>query len=102
MTLRSEFDVKMFGIYKRAKDESGYNATIFFKMISDNGGLETAKLLINSSKPSAGYTALWERGRLDLTVEALVVENKKWHLLFEKSEIERAKNRLVQYEYNVG
>jgi hypothetical protein len=28
---------------------------------------------------SEGCTALWERGRLDLTVEALIHDNPQWH-----------------------
>lgn len=37
------FEGAMFDIYRRAKAEAGYNATIFLKMISDQGGLATAK-----------------------------------------------------------
>ena len=77
------FDGAMFEIYRQAKAEAGYNATIFLQMISDRGGLETAKYLINAPKVSEGYTHLYERGRLDLTVEALVVEEPRWQHLFE-------------------
>jgi hypothetical protein len=59
----------MFDIYQRAKLEAGYNATIFLRMISDRGGLATAKYLINSPTPSDGYTHLYERGRLDLSFD---------------------------------
>jgi hypothetical protein len=95
------FDEAMFNIYRRAKDEAGYNASIFLKMISDNGGLQTARTLINASRPSDGYTALYERDRLDLTVEAMVLENSVWHELFTSDELERAKSRLLQYGYKV-
>ncbi|MGH6988022.1 MAG: hypothetical protein ACRED9_14440 [Caulobacteraceae bacterium] len=93
------FDAAMFEIYRRAKAEAGYNATIFLRMISERGGLATAKRLINAPKPSDGYTHLYERGRLDLTVEALVTENPKWSALFDLLEIERAKKRLRDYGY---
>lgn len=93
------FDGAMFDIYRRAKSEAGYNATIFLQMISDRGGLDTAKYLINAAKVSDGYTQLYERGRLDLTVEALVVEQPRWQHLFEQSEIETARRRLSQYGY---
>lgn len=93
------FDQAMFEIYHRAKEEAGYNANIFPKMISDNGGLQAARTLINASRPSDGYTALYERGRLDLTVEAMIVENPIWHELFLPDELERAKRRLQQYDY---
>ncbi len=70
-----DFEKAMHQIYVRAKKEAGYNATIFLRMLDDRHGLGTAKYLINSSQVSDGYTHLYERGRLDLTVEALVVEN---------------------------
>jgi hypothetical protein len=97
--LLKQFDGAMFEIYSRAKSEAGYNATIFLRMLGDRGRLATAKYLINSPKPSDGYTQLYERARLDLTVEAMVVENPKWHTLFTSEELERARQRLVQYGY---
>lgn len=93
------FDQAMFEIYRRAKEEAGYNANVFFRMISEHGGLQTARTLINANKPSDGYTALYERGRLDLTVEAMIVENPIWHELFSPDELKRAKRRLQQYKY---
>src|SRR6266446_6344882 len=100
--LTKQFDAAMFGIYRRAKLEAGYNATIFLRMLSDKGGLVTAKYLINSPRPSDGYTHLYDRGRLDLTVEAMVVENTKWHELFSNEEISKARLRLKQYGYTPG
>lgn len=94
-----KFDQAMFEIYQTAKKEAGYNATIFLRMLTDKGGLATAKYLINGSKPSDGYTALYERGRLDLTVEAMIIENKKWHELFEAEELAKARKRLNDYHY---
>lgn len=54
-------------------------------------GIATAKYLINSPKPSTGYTALFQLGRLDLTVEALVIEELRWHSLFTPEELARAR-----------
>lgn len=97
--LKAQFDTAMFDIYRRAKAEAGYNANLFLQMLNDRGGLPTAKTLINAAKPSDGYTALFERGFLALTVEAMVVENRKWHPLFTTEEIEKARKRLRQYHY---
>ena len=96
--LLDQFNAAMFEIYRRAKYEADYSANLFLKMLGDKGGAVTAKYLINSSKPSDGYTALYERNRLDLTVEA-EVENSKWHSLFTEIEINRARDRLKQYRY---
>lgn len=97
--LTSEFDRAMETIYVRAKDEAGYTASIFHRMLSELGGLATAKQLINDSHESQGYTNLWERGRLDLTVETVVYGNERWHSLFTKDELERARKRLRTYGY---
>lgn len=97
--LKTQFQEAMFNIYRRAKEEAGYPANVFLKMLTDRGGLDTAKYLINAPKESDGYTALYELGRLDLTVEAEVVENERWHELFLPEEIERARKRLLKYGY---
>lgn len=97
--LSKQFDMAMLGIYQRAKAEAGYSATIFFRMLSERGGLATASYLINSPTPSDGYTHLYERGRLDLSVEALVVENTRWHGLFTDEELAKANRRLRDYGY---
>lgn len=99
MNLESKFEAAMFEVYRRAKQEAGYNASIFLQMLSDRGGLATAKQLINAQRPSDGYTHLYERGRLDLTVEALVVENPAWESLFAPDELQRARRRLEAYGY---
>ena len=93
------FDQAMFNIYRRAKKEAGYPANIFLRMITERGGLDTARYLIISDKPSDGYTHLYERDRLDLTVEALVVNESQWQPLFTPEEIEKARQRLKQYGY---
>ena len=97
--LSKQFEVAMFDIYRRAKSEANYNATVFLQMITGRGGLETAKYLINSTKESDGYTALYMRQRLDLTVEAMVVENSKWHDLFTVDELKKARARLKKFGY---
>jgi hypothetical protein len=61
--------------------------------------LETARILLHSMNVSEGYTALWERGRLDLTVEALIHDNPQWHPLFTPEELAICTERLTQYEY---
>jgi len=99
--LTRAFDVAMFAIHRRARDEAGYRATAFLGMLNKRGGLQTARQLINSTKVSEGYTRLWELGRLDLTVEATVVDDPRWHPLFRPDELDRARKRLRDYRYGV-
>jgi hypothetical protein len=52
-------------------------------MINNNSGWETARILLRAPTVSDGYTALWERSRLDLTVEAVILE-PRWSSLFHR------------------
>jgi hypothetical protein len=89
----------MYEIYKRAKSEAKYNAIRYLHMLDAHGGLETAHLLINSSEVSEGYSALWEKGRLDLTVEAMIWDNPEYYNLFSKEELGLIRKRLIEYRY---
>jgi hypothetical protein len=86
----------MKAVYERAKGEAGYHATYFIQMVAEQGGLATARQLINSTTPSQGFTELWERSRLDLTVEALVLQPRFAHL-FTRRELQVAKQRLADH-----
>ena len=97
--LQSAFAEEMHRIYQRAFSEAGYKATRFLHMLHEHGGLQTARMLIHASTVSEGYTALWERGRLDLTVEALIHDNSHWHALFTSDELASCERRLSEYEY---
>jgi len=96
-----EFHEAMLNIYRQAKSEAKYNAQRFLQMVVDHGGVETAKMLIHSENVSDGYTALWERGRLDLTVEAMIIESPKFHSLFSDDEIKICSKRLIGYRYEI-
>ena len=62
--VQAAFGNEMHRIYQRALSEAGYKATRFLHMLHEHGGLQTARILINASTVSEGYTALWERRRL--------------------------------------
>jgi len=100
MPTEQDFTEAMYNIYRSAKDECNYNATRFLKMLNEHNGLENARILIHSDKVSDGYIALWERHRMDLTVEALILR-EPWNQLFTEQELTIAKNRLRQYDYNM-
>lgn len=90
----------MVAIYSRARDETGYVASYFIQMVSELGGLEAARQLINSEAPSEGFTALWEKGRLDLSVEYHVLLPQFEHL-FDRHERDVAYRRLKDYGFDV-
>ena len=88
----------MVNIYETAKDECDYNATYFIQMIAQYGGLETARRLLRAKEPQYGFTALWECGRLDLTVEAHVLK-PEFEPLFSEHERSSARQRLDDHGY---
>jgi hypothetical protein len=100
--LEQKFHEAMFTIYRRARAEARYNATRFLEMITRDRGLMVAKILINAPQVSDGYTELYMRKRLDLTVEAEVIDHPMWYPLFDPKEIERARDRLRRYEYKLN
>jgi hypothetical protein len=99
--LKEEFHEAMLNIYRRAKSEAGYNASRFLSMVVEDrtGGIATAKYLIHLQPPSEGYTALQLRHRLDLTVEAVIADNPKWHPLFTPEDLAACDKRLRDVEY---
>ena len=97
--LEIEFHEAMLEIYRRAKSEAKYNAQRFLQMVVDHGGLEAARMLIRADTVSDGYTALWERERLDLTVEAMIATSDRFHSLFTQDELSVCSNRLTEYGY---
>lgn len=99
-SLQQQFDEAMLDIYRTALSEANYNASYFLQMLGEHGGLETARLLIHKEKISDGYTALYLRNRLDLTVEALIHDNVKWQPLFTEQELQICGDRLQQYGYS--
>lgn len=99
--LLEQFDGEMLRIYQRAQSEAKYNATLFLQMLHEHGGLQTARILLHKEKVSDGYTALYLLGRLDLTVEAVIHDNPKWHPLFSRDELAICAKRLEEYQYKV-
>jgi uncharacterized HhH-GPD family protein len=91
----------MVEVYERARSEAGYVATRFIQMVAERGGIQAAKQLLNSAEVSDGFVALWERGRLDLAVESVILR-PEFHELFTDDERAIARRRLDSYGYRLG
>ncbi len=99
MTPNEDLAFTEFLLQKAAEAESlGYRPTLFKQMLGAQGGNATVRQLLARGKPSDGFTRLWELGRLDLTVEALVVETK-WRLLIDPILVQQAERLLTQSKY---
>jgi hypothetical protein len=97
--LEDDFNERMLQVHRDGKREGRYSAPLFGNALKERGGLETAKELIHSPAVAPGFTALWERKRLDLTAEAVIVVEEKWHPLFTAEEIAICRKRLAEYGY---
>ena len=97
--LEDEFDEAMWNLYHSALRECKYNATYFLRMLGEHGGIKTAHRLLRDTDAQSGFTKLWEWGRLDLTVECLVL-NPRFQELFEHDELETARRRLRDHCYD--
>ena len=100
--LNFDFEQAMYNIYTTAQRECDYTASYFYQMLEESGGVGAAKRLLNTDTPSKGFTRLWECGRLDLTVEAVVWDNNEWHSLFTQEELKVAQRRLEDLGYFAG
>ena len=97
MTLEQEFQTAMVEeVYRAALTKFRYNAKLFLEMVGRDGGVSAAKTLLATSAPQYGFTELWERGGLDLTMEHLVLQ-AKWRSLFSQTELQEAADRLSSY-----
>jgi hypothetical protein len=94
--LELRFDTAMMDIYERAGREVAYWATRYLQMLRRRGGLGTARQLLQARFTSDGYARLRDAGRLDLTVEALVL-NPEFESLFSEAELAQARDRLRRY-----
>jgi len=77
-----------------------YRASRFLVMVNESGGLQAAKTLITAPGVSDVFAALWERGRPDLTVEAIILD-PRWKELFTGHELDIARGRLRKLGYPV-
>lgn len=97
--LKSDFSNGMLNLYLKTIKETKYRPSFFKKMLDDLGGVGTAQRLLSKST-SSGFTELWELDRLDLTVEAFVIDNKeKYQDLFTQEELNTAYQRLEELSY---
>ena len=91
-----DFDRRMREIYEEAA-KLGYPATYFLRMLNESDGVKAAKqLLASGDRAQSGLARLWELKRLDLSVEAVVLEFPD---LFFEHERAVAIKRLQDYEY---
>lgn len=95
-----ELENRVWNAINIMKKKYNYTPTIFINMINEHGVVEAIRRLINNPKPSSGYTKLYELKALNLSMEAIILE-ENWNNIFSEEEKSKAKKRLNQYGYIV-
>ena len=96
--LEERFHLAAVDLYNRAKREFGYAGARYLQRVHELGGVDAARELLASPDMQSGLMRLWEEGRLDLSIEALVVV-EPWTELFSSSEVAKAEKNLRDLEY---
>ncbi len=91
-TLERDFHAAMIDLAKKDKAVTGRIPSIFIRMINEHGGYGAAKRLLQSPLQD-NLDALLKHSRLDLSMEALVL-NQRWETLFTLEERAIAVDRL--------
>ena len=76
--------------------------TRFRGMCAEHGAVEAARRLIHAPRPSDTFSDLWMNGRLDLTVEAVVLTERDWDALFNDTDRQVARKRLRDHEWPIA
>ena len=100
MELEQGFHDEMMRIYEEAK-VFNYCPTYFLQMVNEMGGVAAAKRLLEGEHISDGLTRLWEEGRLDISMEALILR-EPWRTLFTEEEVKKAETRLKELGYDLA
>jgi hypothetical protein len=95
-----EFKEAMLNTYYESV-KLGYKPTYFLRMVQELGAIQAAKQLIHVPKFSTGFTKLWELKRLDLSVEALVIQ-PHWQEWFSDADRKAARDKLAKLGYPAG
>jgi hypothetical protein len=92
-----DFKERVWDAIKSMKKRN-YTPTVFIKMITEHGEVEAVRRLINNPKPSSGFTKLWKLKALNLSIEAIILE-EDWKTIFSEEERMKARKRLKEYGY---
>ena len=98
--IEAEFLEAMLDVY-RAVSEVVARPARFHNMLGQHGAVETARQLICKDELQGTFIDLAQLGRLDLSVEALVLQ-PKYRELFTEAELQKAEDRLVCCGYDAS
>ncbi|OON92967.1 MAG: hypothetical protein ATN31_07415 [Candidatus Epulonipiscioides saccharophilum] len=96
--LKEIFSKEMLSLYKKINSQVKYRAQNMLKYINEYGGYQAALKYIYAPSYTNDFSALWEAGRLDLSIEVLLL-NPKYDSIVPDSAKDFCKKRLDEYNY---
>ncbi len=75
-----------------------YRPTYFIQVMNERGAYEAACQVIHDQVLPQGFSTLFQANRLDLTIEAFVLQ-PEWAALFEPQTLRLARDRLAALGY---
>jgi hypothetical protein len=96
--LEARLQQRFLDDYVTAKRQCHYRAQAFLDMILEKGAVATARQLLAADQAQSGLYELYTCGRLDLTLEAVVLE-PEYQPLFTPEELAEARRRLDALGY---
>ena len=100
--IEKRFHEDMLALYDKIGRSTGYWPHYFRRKVRNRGGLAAAKSWLNDAKSvSEGFKRLRDLGRLDFSMEALILQ-EPWSKLFTEAERHIAQTRLDLHGYRVA
>ena len=102
MNIEDKFYIEMRDALNEANEVCGYNATRCKAMLNEMGAVETARKLIGTANDNLrdGFITMWEKKRLDLTIEYLILK-PEYEPLFTDEELNICRDRLTSCGFAV-
>lgn len=103
MMTENEFRVELIDFFESdACNVDGYSTVRILEMINDSkDAIKLVKGFMNNPKPSGGFRALKGIGKLELSLEAYILERPEVKELFNSEEQEMAEFRLREAKYTL-
>ena len=101
MTLEEQFQQEMMNGIEYSKRVLHYTPHYFLRMVYEHGAVATAKMLMGDSTVQEGLMTLSNLGRLDMSMEAMVLD-RKYSTLFTYEERKAARQRLEKLGHVVA
>ncbi|ONI44038.1 hypothetical protein AN641_08635 [Candidatus Epulonipiscioides gigas] len=96
--LKELFSKEMLILYKQISKQIKYKSQNLLKYINEYGGYQAALKYIYTPSYTNDFSALWEAGRLDLSIEVLLL-NEKYRSIIAPDVINFCTRRLNEYNY---